>query len=444
MKKVNVNFKKTIGKIKPMHAVNNGPVNKFGEEQRISNLRDYKAAGIPYARNHDASFCSTYGINHTVDVDFIFTNFDADPYSPDSYDFACTDEYVRVTELSGAKTFYRLGSRIEHQIKKYNTLPPKDFKKWAIICEHIIKHYTEGWADGYHYDMEYWEIWNEPDLDADSEDKRTWGGTPEEFFKLYEISAKHLKEKFPHLKIGGPAISKDFEWVKRFLNYVKETNSPMDFFSWHLYAFNPNEYEEKSIYVRELLNSYGFENSESILNEWNYAKGWTDEEFLYTMRVIPTLKGAAFNSAVMCVSQNSPVDMLMYYDARPCGFNGLWAPHTYDRLKGYYSLYAFNILYKLGNCVETYSKCDNVYLCAAEKDTEKAILITHFDDDNDETIKSEIEISIDGVAEKEKIKYYILNNEYDLELIKEEKYSSKKLTVITLHNYETMLVVITK
>ena len=45
---------------------------------------------------------------------------------------------------------------------------PKDFKKWAVICEHIIRHYTEGWADGFFYDMPYWEIWNEPDLDSDS------------------------------------------------------------------------------------------------------------------------------------------------------------------------------------------------------------------------------------------------------------------------------------
>ncbi len=36
-------------------------------------------------------------------------------------------------------------------------------------------HYTEGWADGFRYDMEYWEIWNEADgmLD-DSPHKPTW------------------------------------------------------------------------------------------------------------------------------------------------------------------------------------------------------------------------------------------------------------------------------
>ena len=49
-------------------------------------------------------------------------------------------------------------------IKPYHTFPPKDPEKWARICEHIIRHYTEGWADGYHYNIRYWEIWNEPEV----------------------------------------------------------------------------------------------------------------------------------------------------------------------------------------------------------------------------------------------------------------------------------------
>ena len=79
MARININFGKKLGAVKPMHAVNNGPVYKFAIDQRITNIDAYREAGIPYARNHDASFCSTYGGEHTVDVHNIFTNFDADP-----------------------------------------------------------------------------------------------------------------------------------------------------------------------------------------------------------------------------------------------------------------------------------------------------------------------------------------------------------------------------
>ena len=218
MTELKVNFKKSLGKIKPMNAVNNGPTRGPRMFSKSGNFEKYAAAGIPYARNHDAAFCASYGGEHTVDINAIFPNFDADVNDPASYDFACTDESVLVTLDAGTKTFFRLGQSIEHQIKKHNTLPPRDYQKWAEICEHIIMHYTEGWADGFELDMPYWEIWNEPDLDTDdSPNKRTWGGTEAEFFDMYEIAAKHLKSRFPHLKIGGPAIAGNMEWGERFL-----------------------------------------------------------------------------------------------------------------------------------------------------------------------------------------------------------------------------------
>ena len=140
-----------------MHAVNNGPVYQFTADYWITNMPAWIKAGIPYARLHDSALYNTYGGPHTVDVDIIFTDFDADPYLPESYDFACTDEYLKVIHHAGTKVFYRLGAGIEHWVKKYHTLPPKDFRKWAVVCEHIIRHYTEGWADGFRYDIEYWE-----------------------------------------------------------------------------------------------------------------------------------------------------------------------------------------------------------------------------------------------------------------------------------------------
>ena len=93
MNSISVNLSKPTGElIKPMHSVNNGPVYKFAADQRITNIDAYRAAGIPLARNHDASFNATYGGEHIVDINFIFRDFDADPTDPASYDFTLTDE----------------------------------------------------------------------------------------------------------------------------------------------------------------------------------------------------------------------------------------------------------------------------------------------------------------------------------------------------------------
>ncbi len=411
---LHIDLTKALGKVKPMHAVNNGPVYKFSPDQRITNLDDFIAAGIPYARNHDASLFAAYGGNHTVDVNFIFPNFDADPYDVNSYDFACTDELMRVMELSGAKTFYRLGSRIEHEIKKYNTLPPKDFHKWAVICEHIIRHYTAGWANGFHYEIEYWEIWNEPDLDRDdSKNKRTWGGTMTQFFELYDIAAKHLKKCFPHLKIGGPALVGREEWAEPFL---KQLQAPLDFFSWHGYGHTVNDLVSKAYRIRALLDKYGFANTESILNEWNYIEGWQSESFLESIRAIQSLRGAVFNQAVMCACQNAPVDMLMYYDARPCAYNGLWAPYTYDRLKGYYSFVAFNELYKLGTSMSAVSEDHDVYCCAAQNESEAAVLIARYDV-GAESGEAKIDCAMIGAEAYHTVELYALDDQHDLSLV---------------------------
>ena len=59
MANININFHNTLGREKPMHAVNNGPIYKFAADQRITNIDAFREAGIPYARNHDAAFYAT-------------------------------------------------------------------------------------------------------------------------------------------------------------------------------------------------------------------------------------------------------------------------------------------------------------------------------------------------------------------------------------------------
>jgi len=441
MEIMRVDFSKDCGLVKPMHAVNNGPVFKFAEDQRITNIDSYRAAGIPYARTHDAAFYANYGGEHTVDIHAIFPDFDADPCDPASYDFLLTDEYLKVIEFAGTKTFYRLGSKIEHWPKKYGTLPPKDFHKWAVSCEHIIRHYTEGWADGFHMDIEYWEIWNEPDLDPDdSTHKRCWGGTKAQFFELYDIAAKHLKECFPHMKIGGPAIAGNLEWAEDFLAQLK---APLDFFSWHIYAAVPEKVVARAEKVRALLDKYGFEKTESILNEWNYVRGWVGDDWLYSLRMEKSLKGAAFIAATMCECQKSPVDMLMYYDARPCGMNGMYSTDfVCDCLKGYYPFRMFNELYKLDRSAAV-ENGTGIYGCAARSEERAAVMLTHYDDDDAAPAK-EVRVELNGFGPS-RAEIYLLDREKDMELVREENFSGDASAVyLKLENLSTVLIVMEK
>jgi hypothetical protein len=412
MSTVKIDFSKINGKIKAMHAVNNGPV-VAGKDQTRGNQEYYRAAKIPYARTHDAAFFSGYGGEHTVDVHAIFPNFDADVNDPASYDFPFTDLYMKQIIDHGTEPFFRLGSKIEHGIKKYGTIMPKDFKKWAQICEHIIAHYTEGWADGFHYNMEYWEIWNEPDLDPDdSTNKRCWSGTEAQFAEMFKISAKHLKARFPHLKIGGPASAGDEAWMKRFFERLKGTDTPLDFFSWHWYWTQPSDVAIKADRIRALLDEYGYFKTESILNEWNYVRSWTDE-FVYSIKQIIGMKGSAFTSACMSACQNKPVDMLMYYDARPTAFNGLFDMYTYAPLKGYYPFYMWSKLYALENQAEATTDDECVYAIGAKNGDKLGAMVTYYSENDNDGIKK-VSICVDG-ASLDGVKVYITDEDFTMQ-----------------------------
>ena len=430
MNVITINANNIVGKIKPMHAVNNGPVHVEGEK---SNFKEFVDAGIPFVRNHDAAFCRYYGGARSVDIHGVFPDFDKDPYDEASYYFEPTDKYLASIVAAGSEVFYRLGSKIEHR-EKCGTYPPKDNKKWAIICEHIIRHYNEGWANGFHYNIRYWEIWNEPDLDPDdAENKRTWQGVFDDFLPLYETAAKHLKSCFPELMIGGPAfanvwLADEGSRFDRFVKYMSERNVPLDFLSWHIYARRVKHFDTCANNVRTTLDKYGYYKTESILNEWNYVENWA-ELFNQSIEVVRSMKGAAFVAAVMAASQNNSTDMLMYYDARPCAFNGMFDVETMKPIWGYYPFVIFNDIYKKGNQLDVATDSDKLYAVAAKGDDGEItamIAYYHFEEESDSD--KAIEVRLEGI-DAEKITVRLLDQNTLLEEVKQSSGSAVGFTM---------------
>lgn len=412
--KLFINTESITGCIKPMNAVNNGPVYTKNADQNATNLPAYRDAHIPFARTHDASINYSYGGEHTVDVANIFPDFDADPYDPASYDFELTDVYMENIMLAGTEVFFRLGNKIEHWQKKYGIIPPKDFKKWAVICEHIIRHMNEGWADGHNYGIRYWEIWNEPDLYG-----KCWLGTPEEFYELFSVTARHLKTCFPELKIGGPAVCGYNEgWLRGFFAKLCLDKVPLDFYSWHIYAREVISIVHAAKLHRALLNEYGYTETESILDEWNYVKDWSGDAWKYSIDTINNIKGAAFTAAVMTACQSAPVDMLMYYDARTnSSMNGMFSLYNYRTQKGYYPIKTWGEFLLMGN--ECAVECDipDIYAAAArDSEGHAAVMITYYtDDDLALPVTFSAEIAGDGIGEL--ITEYLLDGENDLRAV---------------------------
>ncbi len=376
---ITVDFKKITGrKIKPLHGVNNSPVIL---DKPIETFRE---ANIPYVRMHDTG--GAYGRNNFVDIPNVFPDFDADENDPASYSFEFTDAYFKQIYASGSKVFYRLGVTIEnwYKIKAYRIYPPKDFAKWARICEHIIRHYTEGWANGYHYDMEYWEVWNEP------ENPPMWQGTKEEFFELYKITAVHLKKCFPNIKIGGYgscgfyALKEEFKnnpfhvsfmtWAEDFTSMCAKENIPLDFFSWHRYFADADEFVSDAQYVRDMLDRKGLIETESIFNEWNYCNGKNG----CMWDIMKEAEGASNIAKAMILLQKLPVDKAMYYDAMPSrAYCGMYYFPSQTVTPTYYTFKAFNSLYQLQNEVSASAEDKKITVLAAADGNSGAVMIAN-------------------------------------------------------------------
>lgn len=445
MANIHVDFGNVLGKVKPMHATGQPPFVGGFHKLDFSYVGYLQKAHVPYSRLHDVG--GPFGGNRFVDIPNIFRDFDADVNDPASYDFTFTDVLIAGMYEYGVEPIFRLGVTIENQaiIKPYRIFPPKDFKKWAQICEHIVRHYNEGWAEGYHYGITYWEIWNEPDNDIGVYNQM-WRGTPEQYYELYDITAKHLKACFGDtIKVGGYACTSfggfryvperygldipprektdryesamwKLEFFENFWAYIREHNSPIDFFSWHCYS----DVKTAMLFAQVLetvKHKYGYDGLETHLNEWNNAheKRWNGTSYASS--------GAA---AMMCAMQNGPTDVLNYYDSRVVASNycGLFDPMTCQPVSTYYALAAFGELYALGQQVQCDTNDEDVYAVAAVKGGKKAILATNYSE-----VEKTLKIGLDDT-----FTVYLID--WDHYMVKTDLQTSN----LKLESYQTVLI----
>jgi len=272
-----VDCSKEIGRIRSFAHVNAGPIQgKFDRKtMKVTYLdfsKQYMELGIESVRKHDFSMffdVKEKRMRAGGDMSTIFPDYSKDPENEKSYNFEWCDKAIKSGRDIGVDTFFRIGESWGRDEDKHP--PPPDFDKFANASAHIVRHYNYGWANGYYYNIKYWEVWNEP-----GGDKFWYGGTPEQFFQLYEKTARAIKNVDQNLKVGGPAntpantLSKT--WGYGFLEYVKKNNVPLDFYSWHIYTSRPLEVLQVSKDVRKMLNELGLNNVESIITEWNQSE----------------------------------------------------------------------------------------------------------------------------------------------------------------------------
>jgi xylan 1,4-beta-xylosidase len=167
------------------------------------------------------------------------------------YDFTITDRIFDTLVAAHVRPLVEIGFMPEalsthpqpyrHSFPKGDiftgwSYPPADEAKWSKLvlayATHLRDRYGSQTADW------LWEVWNEPDIGY-------WRGTPEQYDRLYDLSASAIRQALPHARIGGPeatGISNRSEpFLRQFLEHCAHgrnaatgaIGAPLDFISYH-------------------------------------------------------------------------------------------------------------------------------------------------------------------------------------------------------------------
>lgn len=269
---------------------------------------------------------------------------------------------------------------------KGNVTPPKDYKKWADLVTETVRHCINryGMAEVLHW---YFEVWNEPNLTY------FWGGTQEEYFRLYECTAGAIKSIDPLLKVGGPSscgfIDKKAPWLEEFLQFCSENSLPVDFITAHPYPNDsPLDEDGKHVmtldekdrtyrdiqWIRNAVKNSAYPDAEIHLTEWSSSPSPRDlihdTAFMAPFIIRNNLK---------CIGLADSLGFWTFTDvfeetgAGDLPFHGGFGLINLQGLKKS-SYYGYWFLSRLGN--ERVSEGENYYI--ARKDEKLQILLWNY------------------------------------------------------------------
>lgn len=275
-----------------------GPVDGYPQFPDMTPL--WREAGVSVVRSFDWVSRLDTRNNPTS----LFPDWDAPVDDPASYNFAATDAWVDAVHSAGAEVMFTVASSIPS-----NKLPALNNDVYGRVVEHIVRHYSQGWADGPSKPVRLYEFGDQPDFGP-----LHFGGRPEEFYAMYQAFCDAVRRVDPSLTVGGPALAfpleADSPYREGFLEFVREHQLPLDFFSFLWFtdgSRDPLDYRYVSAELRALLDRHGFTDTELTLSYWNYLA--------VPSSTAPAAEKGAFQAATAIYLQDTVIDHAFFFRA---------------------------------------------------------------------------------------------------------------------------------
>lgn len=158
-----------------------------------------------------------------------------------SFDFTRINAALDMLVGKGMAPWFELSAmpksfaRDDQHICEYGfySSPPRDWCRWydlnKALMQNLKSRYGAAEVRKWHF-----EVWNEPNIPF-------WTGTQAEYFHLYDLSARAIKEVDAEFRVGGPSTAR-VQWIGDFLAHISKPSPDFgldmprcDFISTHIY-----------------------------------------------------------------------------------------------------------------------------------------------------------------------------------------------------------------
>lgn len=275
-----------------------GPVDGYPEFPDMTPL--WREAGVTVVRSFDWLSRLDTRDNPTS----LFPDWTADPDDPASYNFTATDQWVDAVHAIGAEVMFTVASSIPK-----NKLPAEDVELYGRVVEHIVRHYSRGWAGGPAKPIRIYEFGDQPDFGP-----LHFAGQPEEFYAMYRAFCEAVARVDASLTVGGPSLAFSLEadspYREGFLEFVREHALPLDFFSFLWFTDgtrDPLDYRSVARELRQVLDQHGFTDTDLTLSYWNYLAVPSSSA--------PAAEKGAFQVATAIYLQDTAIDHAFFFRA---------------------------------------------------------------------------------------------------------------------------------
>lgn len=187
-----------------------------------------------------------------IRIDHIYDFYDIVKGSPGNltFDFSKLDPIITDILATGAKPYIALSYMPPAIAESDIVSKPKNWADWQLTVQKTIEHVsgTRGVSDV------MYEVWNEPDLFG------SWKYYGDKsYITLYNYAAQGAANArgVKPFKIGGPGITALYRnWFDAMAKNAVNNRVRMDFFSWHRYNLDIEQYRTDMNNARDWLSKY--------------------------------------------------------------------------------------------------------------------------------------------------------------------------------------------